>query len=70
MPIQSIDPYLCSGCGLCINICPEDVIRKEGDVAAIVYPEDCLACLACEAVCPLSCIQVSIERAYELAYPY
>lgn len=70
MPIRSIDTALCSGCGLCINICPEDVLRKVGDVSEIVYPEDCLACLACEAVCPLHCIQVTIDRAYELAYPY
>ncbi len=70
MPIQSIDTALCSGCGLCISICPEDVLRKENGVAAMAYPEDCLACLACEAVCPLNCIEVTIERAYELAYPY
>ena len=70
MPIQSIDTALCNGCGLCINICPEDVLREETGAAAISYPEDCLACLACEAVCPQNCIQVSIDRAYDLAYPY
>ena len=70
MPIKSLDVSVCNGCGLCVNICPEDVLRKEGSVAAIAYPEDCLACLACEAVCPLNCIQVSIDRAYDLAYPY
>ena len=70
MPIQSIDNFLCSGCGLCVNICPEDVIRKEEGVAVIAYPQDCVACLACEAVCPLNCVQVSVDRAYDLAYPY
>ena len=70
MPIKSIDDVLCNGCALCVNICPEDVLRKEGKRAVIVYPEDCGACLACEAVCPLNCIEVTVDRAYDLAYPY
>ncbi len=70
MAIQEIDHSLCTGCGLCLNICPEDVIRMEAGVAVLSYPEDCVACLACEAVCRINCIDVTVDRAYDLAYPY
>ncbi len=28
-----IDPLLCSGCGLCAQVCPQDAIRQAGDTA-------------------------------------
>jgi ferredoxin len=49
MAIESIDPYLCRGCGTCVRGCPMDVIRmdKAARKAQIRYPEDCMLCGQC-----------------------
>jgi NAD-dependent dihydropyrimidine dehydrogenase PreA subunit len=50
----------CKGCKMCMNVCFADVIRwNETDEKPIAaYPEDCVWCLACEAACPVQCIEV------------
>lgn len=72
MAIEVLDEGLCNGCGICVNVCPEDVLYMDEDrkVAYIKYPEDCVACFACEFFCPLDCIKVGKERALELPLPY
>jgi NAD-dependent dihydropyrimidine dehydrogenase PreA subunit len=72
MPIESLDQDMCTGCSICVDACPEDVLYmdEEKKKACIRYPEDCVACFACEFFCPVECIQVSKDRAYELPFPY
>jgi len=72
MPIKSLDQASCNGCGICVDVCPEDVLRfKENHRKAhIAYPNDCVACLLCEYFCPVSCIEVSIEKARPVPSPY
>ena len=64
MAIERIDTGLCSGCGICVNSCPADVIRMDRDSkkAVIRYPEDCVLCLACTYDCPEKAIYVSPEK--------
>jgi NAD-dependent dihydropyrimidine dehydrogenase PreA subunit len=61
MSIEWIDSDLCSGCGICINSCPMDVIRMDegSNKAVIKYPEDCMVCAYCELDCPEKAIYVS-----------
>jgi len=49
MPIESIDPVMCNGCGICVRNCPMDVIRMDRTIrkAQILYPEDCMLCGQC-----------------------
>ncbi len=62
MPIVSIERDSCDGCGICIDNCPNDVIRlDEKGKAVIVYPRDCDTCFLCETNCPLHIIMVSAE---------
>jgi NAD-dependent dihydropyrimidine dehydrogenase PreA subunit len=58
--IERIDEGLCTGCGICADSCPMDVIRmeEEGSKAAIRYPEDCSLCAMCEVDCPQGAIYV------------
>jgi NAD-dependent dihydropyrimidine dehydrogenase PreA subunit len=71
--IEKVDETKCSGCGLCVEICPMDVFRMKIQVdvfsqsqnsfariskASIAYPEDCMACFTCELKCPVHAISV------------
>ena len=72
MPIESLDQKECTGCRTCVSACPEDVLYFDEDkgTAYIRYPEDCVACFACETFCTMGCIEVSKDRANELPFPY
>jgi NAD-dependent dihydropyrimidine dehydrogenase PreA subunit len=64
MTIEKIDVDLCTGCGICIDSCPMDVIRMDAvnEKAVITYPEECMLCLFCERDCPQEAIYVSPEK--------
>ena len=72
MAIDKLDQEICNGCGICFDCCPQDVFRMDdaSGKSVIKYPEDCVACWACESFCPVDCIEVSKERARELPSPY
>ena len=53
-----------------MGLCPEDVIRMKDKKAAIVYPEDCIACVMCEMFCPVSAITINLKRMQKLPLPY
>ena len=64
MSIDRIDENLCTGCGICADSCPMDVIRMDEDrgKAAIRYREDCTLCAICEIDCPQGAIYVGPSK--------
>ncbi len=62
MGVRRIDPGLCSGCGLCVDQCPMDVLRLDTSQtsfkALIKYLRDCQSCGLCEDECPEGAITV------------
>lgn len=72
MGITSIALELCNGCGICVDVCPMDVLRMDdnGGKAVIVYPLDCMTCFNCELECDPGAIYVSPERAREVVLPW
>lgn len=60
MGIRKINLKLCNGCGICIESCPQDVLRmnKETEKAYVAYLRDCESCLLCELICPEKAIEV------------
>ena len=56
----NIDQDTCNGCKMCMNACFVDALRwdDEQQKPIAAYPEDCVWCLACEAACPVQCIEV------------
>lgn len=72
MAIETLSSDLCTGCKICVAVCPEDVLRfnENERKAYIAYPKDCVACLVCEWFCPAKCIQVSKDSARPLVIDY
>ena len=62
MSIKNISKALCTGCGICLDSCPTDVIRLSGEQRAVIaYPDDCQTCFLCEEDCPENAIEVAPE---------
>lgn len=56
--LPQINPDLCNGCGLCINLCPRDALGWQGPIATLTAPARCTYCATCETVCPTSAIEL------------
>lgn len=54
----TIDEALCTGCGLCVEVCPKKTITMKGK-KAVVTGLECLNCGHCMAVCPSDAIKVA-----------
>ena len=52
-----IDPGKCTGCGLCVQVCPSRTISMVAD-KAVVTGDDSMNCGHCAAVCPTEAIKV------------
>ena len=67
MPI-AIDTEACTGCEICDDVCPIDVIRMTDiggkRVAYMKYPEECFHCQACIIDCPEDCIGFDFKTMY------
>jgi len=56
----------CKGCGLCVAVCPKDVLEIAEKVNRIGYfpayqarPEDCVFCATCCRMCPDVAISIT-----------
>lgn len=54
-PPVSIDPALCTGCGLCLGVCPSEILALVDGVARPMA-EACMGCGHCAAVCPAGAV--------------
>ncbi len=50
-PFTYIQPGICAGCGVCVEVCPMDAITLENGIA-VVNRETCGNCKICVRVCP------------------
>jgi NAD-dependent dihydropyrimidine dehydrogenase PreA subunit len=64
MGIRRIDERACTGCGICVDHCPLDVLRLDPirKIALITYLDDCQSCFLCEKECPSQAIYVTPWR--------
>ncbi|WP_035589170.1 4Fe-4S binding protein [Hippea jasoniae] len=74
LPVE-INEKLCKGCGLCVHVCPKNVLEMVedlhvwmGTIAKVVRPEDCIRCKMCEDICPdfsIKVADVGVELTFE-----
>lgn len=48
----------CTGCGMCIKVCPHEVFELAGRKAHIIRKDYCMECGACALNCPVNAISV------------
>ncbi|MCK9269716.1 MAG: ATP-binding protein [Bacteroidales bacterium] len=53
-----IDPALCSGCGLCAEVCRFDAVLQNGDNTFYIDPMLCEGCRLCSRLCPEKAIHI------------
>ena len=65
-----IDKNKCTNCGICVDICSQDVFygSREGDIPVISYPEECWHCSACVIDCPAEAIRLRIPLPMTILY--
>ena len=63
-----IDENSCKGCGLCVTVCPKNVLEISEQVSPKGYfpvfqarPEDCIFCALCCVMCPDVAITITEE---------
>jgi NAD-dependent dihydropyrimidine dehydrogenase PreA subunit len=54
----ALEPASCSGCGMCIDVCPHGVFRIDEATARIDHRERCIECGACARNCPTGALTV------------
>ncbi len=57
-----IEEGLCTRCGICAEICPEDVFynSQKAELPEVTHPYECYHCAACVIDCPAQAIRLYI----------
>lgn len=55
----NFDNEKCTGCNVCVNVCPHDVIKLENKKAVLADYESCMECGACQLNCEYGAIELT-----------
>ena len=53
-----LDQGKCNGCGMCIEVCPQQVFTLSRKVSSITDRDACMECAACARNCPRQAVSV------------
>ncbi len=54
----ALDEDKCTGCGMCVTVCPRDVLSMNNGRAAVRDRDACMECGACAMNCPAEALSV------------
>jgi ferredoxin len=54
----ALDSRKCSGCGMCLEVCPHEVFEMNGKGVLIRDRDACMECGACSRNCPTGALTV------------
>ena len=52
------DSELCTGCGICVDVCPHAVFAQNRRVVHVIQPDACMECGACQVNCAFGAVKV------------
>lgn len=64
--IPKINPAKCTGCNVCVRICPNTVLTLKNDIAVVRNPQACHYTGDCQEVCPTGAISLTYEIIFEI----
>jgi NAD-dependent dihydropyrimidine dehydrogenase PreA subunit len=53
-----LDENKCTGCGMCLDVCPHEVFKMNEKHVVIQNRDACMECGACSLNCPVNAISV------------
>jgi len=56
--IPYIDDKKCIGCKICVEVCPNRVLKMSLKKAVVMRPEVCNGCALCVENCPVDAIEL------------
>lgn len=56
LPVPVIDIERCTGCGLCVRVCPNQALEVIAGCAVVIDPSACTYTGHCERICPTQAI--------------
>lgn len=54
-----LDSELCTGCGICLDVCPHEVLAAREKKVYIADLDACMECGACALNCPFNALSVA-----------
>lgn len=54
----AVDAEKCTGCGRCLEVCPQGVLARDGKKVAVAERDACIECGACMRNCPYYAVTV------------
>ncbi len=55
----NFDSDKCTGCGVCVNVCPQGVLELSDKKARMIDYESCMECGACQLNCEYGAVDVT-----------
>ena len=53
-----LDEEKCIGCGMCLDVCPHEVFRRNNGRVSLADRDGCMECGACARNCPVEAVYV------------
>ena len=55
----SHQPEKCNGCGICLDVCPREVLRRSNGKIDVARKDACIECGACQRNCSRGALTVT-----------